>query len=198
MDAADWDRRYADAELLWGAGPNEQVASRLADVPPGTAIDVAGGEGRNAVRLAERGWDVTLVDFSAVALDRARRLADRRGVEVELVGADVTTWAPEAPVDLVLLAYVQLAGGLRRELLARAARWVAPGGLLLVVAHDRSNVEHGHGGPPSEEVCYDVEETVAALAALEVEVAEVVERDVDTDGGTATALDTVVLARHPS
>jgi SAM-dependent methyltransferase len=198
VDPEQWDERYAGDDLLWGAGPNEQVVEQLADLTPGTALDVAGGEGRNAIWLAGRGWDATVVDFSAVALRRARELAAQRGVAVTTVEADVTAWAPAAAVDLVLLAYVQLAGAERRALLGEAAGWVAPGGTLMVVAHDQRNVTHGHGGPPSAEVCYDLDETVAALAGLDVLTAEVVDRHVETADGTAVALDTLVVARAGS
>jgi hypothetical protein len=68
---------------------------------------------------------------------------------------------------------------------------------LFVIAHDRSNVEHGYGGPPSPEVCYTVDDTVAALADLDVTTAEVAERRVDTADGTKVALDTLVIARWP-
>src|SRR2546430_7187246 len=66
MDAAEWDQRYAGTELVWSAEPNRFVAAELADLPPGRALDLAAGEGRNSVWLAERGWAVTAVDFSRV------------------------------------------------------------------------------------------------------------------------------------
>jgi SAM-dependent methyltransferase len=75
MERQDWDRRYRGSELVWTAQPNRFVADELGELPPGRALDLGAGEGRNAVRLAERGWRVTAVDFSPVALDKARRLA---------------------------------------------------------------------------------------------------------------------------
>jgi 2-polyprenyl-3-methyl-5-hydroxy-6-metoxy-1,4-benzoquinol methylase len=194
MDREGWDRRYSTAEYVWDAGPNRFVADHLADLSPGTAVDVAAGEGRNAVWLAERGWAVTAVDFSTVGLDKAERLAADRGVSIETVVADVTAWSPAEPVDLVVLAYVQLPAVQQESLLRRAAGWVRPGGTVFVIAHDRSNVEHGHGGPPSEDVCYDLDRTVDALGALDIERAEVAERLVDTPDGPRTALDTFVVA----
>ena len=82
MDARDWDRRYADSELVWSSRPNQFVESELADLVPGRAMDVAAGEGRNAIWLAAQGWDVTAVDFSLVGLDKGRSLQARheRGV----------------------------------------------------------------------------------------------------------------------
>ena len=75
MDADAWDERYAAAELVWSREPNQFVAAELADLPPGTAVDLAAGEGRNAIWLAARGWAATAVDFSQVALDKGARLA---------------------------------------------------------------------------------------------------------------------------
>src|SRR4051812_9854296 len=96
MDAAAWDERYAAAELGWSASPNRFVAAELADLSPGRALDLAAGEGRNALWLAERGWQVTAVDFSRVGLEKARALQRRhpRGaqLQVEWVHADVLTY----------------------------------------------------------------------------------------------------------
>ena len=96
MDSHEWDRRYAGAELVWTAEPNRFVVDELADLPPGRALDLGAGEGRNSVWLAARGWQVTAVDFSAVGLDKGRRLAGARGVAVDWVCADVLGYQPEA------------------------------------------------------------------------------------------------------
>lgn len=197
MDSTQWDDRYSTSELIWTGRANQFVEAHLADLEPGTAIDLGAGEGRNAVWLASRGWSVTAVDFSQVGLDKADRLAAEHGVGVTTVCADATTWAPAAPVDLVVVSYLQLPSEPQRTVLEHAATWLNPGGTLLVIAHDRSNVEHGYGGPPSEEVCYTVDDTVAALEGLDITTAEVAERHVDTPDGTKTALDTLVIARRP-
>jgi trans-aconitate methyltransferase len=197
VDAGEWDARYADVEALWGVAPNVLVRERTADLPPGRAIDLAAGECRNALWLAAQGWQVTAVDFSPVALRRGVERAAAAGLDLEPVEADVLTWEPGAPVDLVVVAYLQLPPEQRERVLRRLPGWLAPGGTVVVVAHDRSNVAHGHGGPPSEDVCYDVAETAAALAPLEIGSAEVVRRTVATDDGDRIALDTLVVARRP-
>ena len=141
-------------------------------------FQIASGEGRNAVWLASRGWTVTAVDFSQVGLDKAEQLASEHGVDIATVQADATAWQPDGPVDLVVLSYLQLPADQQRTVLKHAATWLAPDGTLFVIAHDRSNVERGHGGPPSADVCYTVDDTVAALDGLDVVVADVVERPV--------------------
>ena len=100
-----WDERYAGSELVWSAEPNQFVGAECADLPPGRAVDLAAGEGRNAIWLARRGWNVTAVDFSQVALDKGRQLAG--DTAVDWVCADATTWRGEG-YDLVVLAYLQL------------------------------------------------------------------------------------------
>ncbi len=198
MDSTQWDERYSTSELIWTGRANQFVEQHLADLAPGTAVDLGAGEGRNAVWLAQRGWTVTAVDFSPVGLDKARRLAAEHGVEITVECADATTWAPDGEVDLVVLSYLQLPAAQQRTVLERSASWLAPGGTLFVIAHDRSNVEHGYGGPPSTEVCYSVDDTVAVLDTLHVTTAEVAERSVDTPDGPRTALDTLVIARRPT
>ena len=199
MDASGWDERYAGREYLWDVAPNRFVEAHLADLTPGTAIDLAAGEGRNAVWLARRGWHVTAVDFSRVGLEKARRLAQEHGVEdrVRTILADALTYAPPEPVDLVIVAYLQLPLDGRRTVLKNAGSWLRPGGTILVVAHDRSNVERGHGGPSDPDHCYEVEATVAALGGLEVSSAGIVERVVESEAGNTTALDTLVIATRP-
>ena len=71
MDANAWNDRYETAELVWSAAPNQFVVEVLADEPPGIGLDLACGEGRNAIWLAEQGWTMTGADFSAAGLAKA-------------------------------------------------------------------------------------------------------------------------------
>lgn len=194
-----WDERYSDSEYLWDVGPNQFVERHAADLAAGSAIDLAAGEGRNAVWLASRGWQVTAVDFSRVGLDKAARLVADRDVagRVALVRADVLRWQPHDPVDLVVIAYLQIPSWQQRVTLEHAASWLRPGGRLIVVAHDRANVDGGHGGPQDPDICYDLGEVRAALAGLAIETAEVAQRRVETEDGPAIALDTLVVASRP-
>ena len=198
MDSSTWDQRYGSSDYVWTSTANQFVERDLADLAPGRAIDLGAGEGRNAVWLARQGWTVTAVDFSAVGLGKGRRLAADHDVEVEFVCADATTYHPDNLVDLVVVSYLQIDAEGRRTVLEHAASWLRPGGVVFVIAHDRSNVTDGFGGPPSEAVCYDVDESVAALAGLTIERAEVVERVVTNSDGVHTALDTLIIATLPA
>jgi SAM-dependent methyltransferase len=197
MDATAWNERYAGADLIWTAEPNMFVVDEVAELPPARALDLACGEGRNAVWLASKGWETTGVDFSAVGLAKGRHLADAVGVEVTWIEADATSWQPPASgFDLVILCYLQLDGPGRTAALEVAARATALGGHVLVVAHDRDNLVRGVGGPPDASVLYDVEETTSVLvsAGLEVVKAAQVERPVTSAEGVRMAIDTLVRA----
>lgn len=200
MDVQMWNDRYRDSELVWSAGPNQFVEAVCADLPPGRAIDLAAGEGRNAIWLAERGWDATALDFSDVAIDKAKQLAERRGVTITAAVADLNDHVPDAGAyDLVIVAYLQLPDDQLTPILGRAASAVAPGGTFLLISHDLSNLDGGHGGPQRPEVLTTPDQVVAAIGnELTVERAEVVERHVTTDDGERTALDTLVVAVRPS
>ena len=199
MDQAAWDERYAGPELVWGAGPNCFVATELAGLSPGRALDLGTGEGRNAIWLAERGWQVTGVDFSAVGLGRAEVLARQRGVGVDWVQADLLSYAP-APggYDLVLIAYIQLPTAELAHLVRAAAAAVAPGGTLLAVGHDAGNLTRGWGGPQYPDVLWTPPAVAAGLDGLTVHRAEQVERHVQTADGEQVAIDTLVRAERPA
>lgn len=197
MDATQWDQRYADRPLVWSAGPNQFLVAEAADLAPGRALDLACGEGRNALWLAEQGWQVTGTDFSPVAIDKARQRAERQGLEAAFHVADATDPAPDGPYDLVIVFYLQLPAEQRRAAHRNAAAALAPGGTLVIVGHDRDNLDRGVGGPPSPEVLLSVDGVLADLegTGLEVERAEQVTRDVEREDGTmATAIDCIVRA----
>lgn len=197
MTSDEWDRRYAGTELLWSAGPNRLFALEVADLPPGRALDLACGEGRTAVWLAERGWDVTAVDFSGVALEKARRVSERRGVTLpSLVHADLLDYRPsERAFDLVAVLYLQLPAGDLRTVLTRAAAAVDRGGTFLLIAHDLANLTQGHGGPRDATVLTTADAVVAALPGLDIVRAEPVLRDVE--GAERPAVDVIVRATAP-
>jgi len=205
MDSTTWDKKYEDSELLWSADANIWVQDLAKDLAPGIALDVAAGEGRNALWLVARGWQVTAVDFSAVALQRARTLAETRlGIDAErltTLEADVQTWLPPARAyDLVLVAYLHLPEKQRGVVIRAAAEAVSPGGTLLVVGHDLENLGSGHGGPQNPAVLYRPGDIVTDIepAELIVDRSETVRRPMtDGQGRPVEALDALVVGRRP-
>jgi len=201
MDRAAWDARYREKDLLWTAEPNRFLVEVASDLEPGVALDLAGGEGRNAVWLAERGWRVTVLDWSKVALDKGRTLAEARGVaaDVTFMETDLLDWEPaQASADLVIVVYLQTPSPHRERVWHNAAAAVRTSGRLIVIGHDSSNLTHGYGGPQDSAVLFTADEVSAVLAgSLTVERSERVERPVEGEDGMHVALDNVTVAFRP-
>ncbi len=209
VDASDWDARYAATDLVWSVEPNRFVAEIFTGLSPGAVLDVAAGEGRNAIWLAEQGWHVTASDYSAVAVERMRTLAVQRlgdgAGRLDAVVADATHAAPspggpgaDDGYNAALFCYLQLPMPERAEAWRRGVEALRPGGRLVVVGHAGRNLGEGYGGPSSRDVLYDPDEVLDEVAALPVEVvdAAVRERPVTTAEGERVALDTVVVLRR--
>ncbi len=193
MRREDWDRRYEEKELLWSAAPNRFLVEEAAALTPARALDLACGEGRNAIWLAELGWQVTALDFSEVAIARARERTARAAVHVDFECADLLDFEPEpAAYDLVIVLYLQLPTDERRLVLARAARAVAEGGTFLLIGHDLTNLTEGVGGPSDPRVLYTPDDIVSELPELDIEKAGRVLRGVE--GADRPAIDALVRA----
>jgi SAM-dependent methyltransferase len=195
-----WNRRWAGEERVHAStAPSRFLVAEVADLRPGTALDLACGAGRNAVWLAGQGWRVTAVDFSGVALRMARSLAAERAVDVKWIEADVVAWTPPARAyELVCVFYLQLPASERPIALARAAAGVRPGGTLLVVGHDLLNLTEGSGGPTQPDVLFTPADVVAEIGDLRIEKALRVHRTVEDPGASREAIDAMVRAtRRP-
>lgn len=199
MDAKDWDARYATTDLVWSAGPNAFLAAETEGLPAGSALDLACGEGRNAIWLAQNGWQVTAVDFSRVAVAKGRARAEELHIDADWHVGDVTAWRPDGRFDLVAILYLQLPTDERRHVLESAVEALGPGATLIVVAHALRNLTDGFGGPQDPTVLADPATVAAELSGLSpdlvVEKAIEVDRPVDTPDGERTAVDLLVRAR---
>jgi len=185
MDADQWDARYAADDLVWSVTPNQFVAAEVAGLAPGSAVDLAAGEGRNAIWLASRGWDVIAVDYSGVGLAKGQRLAEDQQLSgaVRWECADATTWESAPVLDLVVIAYLQLPAAERRAAVRRGFAALRPGGTLLLVAHDTTNLAEGTGGPQDPAVLMTAEDVLADLAGEDLEVVRAGRVPRTVDGG---------------
>lgn len=192
-----WNRRYAGGDSHATPVPSPFLVAEIAGLHPGRALDVACGAGRHAVWLAQQGWRVTAVDFSAEALALARDLAARRGVSIDWIEADVVGWRPPSGAfDLVCVLYLQLPAAERRMALAHAADALRAGGTLVVLGHDLLNLTAGAGGPSQADVLFTPQDIVAEVGPLLVEKAERVRRPVDGGETRSEAIDALVRARR--
>ena len=176
--AERWDARHAAQDPIESADADPTLVEVAATLTPAAALDLGAGDGRNAMWLATHGWRVTAVDFSVIALDRGRAVAAGAGVDIDWRQEDLLAWTPPAAsFDLVTLAFIHLPSDERRRVYAAAADAVAPGGTLLVVGHDRSNLDGGAGGPKDPDVLFTPADVVRDLGpAFRVVRADTVRR----------------------
>lgn len=160
-------------------------------------MDIACGEGADAVWLARHGWEVTAVDFAPAALERTQAAAEAAGVadRISCVDADVARWRPDATFDLVAVSFFHAPAPLR-EAVHRMA-WEATRGRLLIVGHDPRNFAEGHGGPPDPSKLYRAADVLASLdvesGAVRVSAAT---RARHADTPERIAFDSVVVLRR--
>ncbi|HEY0216997.1 MAG TPA: class I SAM-dependent methyltransferase [Cellulomonas sp.] len=203
-DREFWEDRYRTGPQIWSGRPNPQLVDEVSDLPPGSAVDIACGEGGDALWLAGRGWRVLAVDLAATALQRVEAAAAQAGPEiadrVRTQRSDVGEWEPgDERFDLVTTHFLHLPPQERAVAFARMSGAVAPGGTLLVVAHHASDLHTSIGRPDLPELFFDPAEVVAALdpARWEVVTAEARPRTAsDPDGAQVEIRDTVVRARR--
>lgn len=198
FDAAFWDAMYRNHHAPWDGEPNPFLAEDLADLAPGTALDVACGEGADAIWLAKRGWSVTAVDLSEVALDRGR--AADVDQQVTWIQADLLDWQPPADAyDLISVHFLHFPPAERPAFFGRLAQAVRPGGTLLVVAHHPSDLETTIGRPSIPDLFFTADEVVASLAPgrWEILVGGTRPRSAtDREGRAVTLHDMVLKARR--
>ena len=163
------------------------------DLEVGSALDLACGEGRNAIWLARQGWSVTGVDFSAVGIEKAKETA--RDTVVNWVVADATSYMPDRSFDLVLIVYVHLDADDMVRLFRRAVDALAPGGTLIGVGHALRNLTDGVGGPPYPEILWTEDRIAPLVPGLNiVQLTEVLRPVQDS---SVDAIDILLQATSP-
>jgi ubiquinone/menaquinone biosynthesis C-methylase UbiE len=195
-----WNERYGATGLVWSAGPNALFSELAGELSPGRALDVAAGEGRNAIWLAEQGWQVDAIDFSAVGIDKGRQIAEKRGVQLNWMVGDVCHHEfDQEAYDLVAVLFLHTSAAERSVWLPRLSAALKPGGRMIYIAHDPSNVAQGVGGPQDPALLPSISELSEQLRGFEFERAEIYQRPVGQDPGhgnaKGVALDTLIIAR---
>ena len=204
LTQAFWDERYGATDQLWSGDPNQRLVEQVADLTPGTALDVGCGEGGDAIWLASQGWQVVGMDVSPVGLARAAQHAVQAGAEIAMritwQQADMLSWAPPPEqFDLVSAHFIHLPSAERESLHRRLAAAVRPGGTLLIVGHHPSDLETTAHRMNLPDFMYTAEQVAATLApdAWEIVVAAAPQRGWhDPEGNPITIRDAVLRARR--
>ena len=201
---AFWNDRYRSAHALWSGNPNRHLVAEADGLPPGTALDAGAGEGADAIWLARRGWRVTAVDISAVALERAAGHAAKEdeavAERIEWRREDLGEWVlPERAYDLVTAQYLHVPGATRRVLVARLAAAVADGGTLLFVGHHPLDLETTMPRPRQPELFFTGDDLAADLGGDGWKIVTNVaapHETTDPEGRPVVVHDTVFRARR--
>lgn len=174
-----WNERYSRPGFLYGTEPNEFLLSEAHRIPPGRVLSLGEGEGRNAVYLAELGYDVLAIDSSAVGLEKARWLAGERGVRIQTLVADLADLEIERRAwDGIVSIFCHLPPSVRRLVHRQVVRGLRPGGVLILEAYTPNQLAYGTGGPPTTELLVSLADLREELAGLEMLVGREIERDV--------------------
>jgi hypothetical protein len=197
--SAYWNAKYETSEFIYTKTANRFIVEFCEPLTPGAAIDLAGGEGRNTVWLAEHGWTVENVDISPVGLQKCTEFAAERGVSERVrvlcaSGADFKSTL--APVDLGILPYLQVEQSLLEASLKNLVSQIKSGGTLVGVWHARENLGVGFGGPQDPAVLPSVDSMTQICAGLplQVEVCELRDGQVQTKDGLKPSITLVLKA----
>ena len=199
MDKAFWDSKYSVAEYIYTKDVNRFVKESCSDLTPGKMIDLGGGEGRNTVFFAEQGWQSENIDLSSVGLEKCERLASEKNVSdlVFTTNSSATDFVSKlAPVDLGVIAYLQIPQSELAVAISRLVENIKPGGVFFGVWHALENLKDGFGGPQNPEVLPSEESMTALLASLPLEIKFVTNRDgqVQTKDGLKPSITLTAMA----
>ena len=199
MDKAYWDSKYSVDEYIYTKDVNRFVKEHLCDLAPGKMIDLAGGEGRNTVFFAEKGWQAENVDLSSVGLEKCQKLAAEKNV-AELVfttNASALDFESKlAPVDLGVVAYLQIPQTDLAVAIGRLVSHIKSGGVFFGVWHALENLKDGFGGPQNPDFLPSEESMTALLSSLPLEIAFVTNCDgqVQTKEGLKPSITLTAMA----
>ena len=193
-----WNERYASSQLVWSQAANKDLITQVSGLLPARALDLGTGEGRNAIWLAQQGWQVTAVDFSHAGIEKGQQLAINSSVEVNWIVSDACQYEDHDGFDLVVVLYLHTAMDERDLWLPKAIQMVRPGGSFIYIGHDPENIQHGVGGPKNPEVLPDVRELTRHLSNFDIVQAGIVARATATEPGHGTSFDSSHDSAKPS
>lgn len=169
--AGMWNERYAEPGWAYGTEPNDFLVASVSLIPPGPVLDLCAGQGRNAVWLAERGFEVLAVDGSSVGLSQAASLATERGVALSTEVTDLSEFSIEqGRFAGIVSIFAHLPPELRRRIHREVVTGLRPGGVLVLEAYTPAQIALGTGGPKDPSMCMTLAGLREELAGLELVV----------------------------
>lgn len=179
MNVSFWDERYGADAFAYGREPNEFLRAEATRIPPGRVLCLAEGEGRNAVYLAQKGYDVTAVDFSLEGLRKAERLAKEVRVDIRTVQADLATYELERDTySGIVSIFAHVAPKVRQQVHGSLAGALQRGGVFLLEAYTPTQVSRKTGGPRDPAWCMTLEGVKAEIGPLELVIGREVDREI--------------------
>jgi len=198
-----WNKKFDRPDHLYGTEPNDFLKGSFDWIPkPGKVISLGEGEGRNAVFLAQMGYEVLAVDSSSVGLEKTRKLALEKGVQVSTEEADLTSFdLGDEKWDGVVMIFCHLPSIQRVSLWSRISKSMKKNGVLLIELYSPAQLEatregRSIGGPKDLDLMVTVEEIRRAFPKAEFKILREVDRDIHEGIGHRGPSHTVqVLAR---
>jgi 2-polyprenyl-3-methyl-5-hydroxy-6-metoxy-1,4-benzoquinol methylase len=174
-----WDQRYTQDNYAYGRQPNEFLLNQIQQLPKGKVLSLAEGQGRNAIYLAQQGFNVTAVDASAVAMHQTEEFAQLSGVSVTTITTDLAAYLIEANNwDAILSIYCHLPSNLRKAIHRQVVKGLRPGGVFLLESFTPQQIQHQTGGPKNADMLASLSELKEELQGLVFIIAQELERDV--------------------
>lgn len=174
-----WNERYSQPDYAFGKHPNDFLVQVIEQIPQGQVLCLGEGEGRNAVYLAQQGCNVTAVDASPVGLEKARKLATERSVEIETIVADLADFVIQLDAwDGIISIFCHLPPPLRAQVHRQVVAGLRPGGMFVLEAYTPRQLDLKTGGPPKAEMMMDLATLRQELAGLEFGHAAELEREI--------------------
>jgi 2-polyprenyl-3-methyl-5-hydroxy-6-metoxy-1,4-benzoquinol methylase len=166
-----WDNRYLEPGFAYGTTPNQFLTAVAKDIPKGKVLCMGAGEGRNAVYLAQQGYDVTALDISRVGLEKAQMLAHENKVTINVICTDIQdfTFVPASWQGIISI-FLHLPPALRKKTHAKISTGLFPGGVFILEGYSKQQLNYKTGGPPVEELLYDLPELTSELVGLQLKI----------------------------
>jgi SAM-dependent methyltransferase len=196
----NWNEKFSQTDFTYGTEPNDFLKSMAEKIKPrGNVLSLCEGEGRNGVFLAELGFHVVAVDGSSVGLEKARKLAEERKVEIQTIVADLADYKIEPDSwDAIVIIFGHLPVELRRSVNPSIVKGLKKGGVFVLEGYSQNQLQYDTGGPKDYSMLYDLGAVKSELAGLDFEIARELEREI-IEGKSHTGIGSVVqiLARKP-